>query len=127
MTYDRQKRLVLVASLGLSGLLLGCVVGGWTMWHRSQEQLSDPDFLRSHLDRVDSASEKPAKGPPKALIRVGRAERKSVQRQRSIIGRLVEVQKVTLASEVTGKIVAMPVEEGSTVVAGQTHVASART
>ena len=41
------------------------------------------------------------------------AQRKKVQPQRSIIGRLVEVRKVTVASEVTGKIVDLPVDRGN--------------
>ena len=123
MTFDGQKQFVLVASLGLSALLAGCFLGGMVMWHRSQEELRDPEFLRRQLELVDPASDGPANGPPKALIRVGTAERKCVQPQRSIIGRLVEVQKVTIASEVTGKIVAMPVEEGTAVVASETLLA----
>lgn len=123
MTRDRQKQFVLVASLSLSALLAGCLVGGLAMWRRSQEHLRDPDFLRRQLELVDPASDGPADGPPKALIRVGTAEKKRVHPQRSIIGRLVEVRKVTLASEVTGKIVDMPVEEGTPVVAGQTLLA----
>jgi len=56
-------------------------------------------------------------------VRVGLAERKTIQPQRPIIGRLVEVRKVTVASEVTGKITAIPVEEGTPVVAGKTVLA----
>jgi RND family efflux transporter MFP subunit len=51
------------------------------------------------------------------------AERKTVQPQRPIIGRLVEVRKVTVASEVIGKILDLPVEEGTPVVAGKTVLA----
>jgi len=123
MTHHRQKRLVLVASLTLSALLAGCLVGGLVTWRRSQEQLRDPDFLRSQLELLDPGSEGPANGPPKALIRVGTAQSKSVQPQRSIVGRLIEVQKVTIASEVTGKIVEMQVEEGTAVFTGKTLLA----
>ena len=51
------------------------------------------------------------------------AQRKPFQPQREIIGRLIEVHKVTVASEVTGKIVDMPVEEGTSVVGGETLLA----
>jgi RND family efflux transporter MFP subunit len=44
------------------------------------------------------------------------AKRKTIQPQRSIVGRLTEVRKVTVASEVTGKIIEMPVEVGTPVV-----------
>jgi len=123
MTHDRQKQFVLIASLSLSALLLGCLLGGLAMWRSSQRQLNDADFLRRQLEMVEPAGDAAAEGPPKALIRVSTAERKSVQPQRSIIGRLIEVRKVTIASEVTGKIIQMPVEEGAAVVAGQTLLA----
>ena len=54
---------------------------------------------------------------------VAAAQRKRFAPQREIIGRLVEVHKVTVASEVTGKIIAMPVEEGTQVVANETVLA----
>jgi RND family efflux transporter MFP subunit len=43
--------------------------------------------------------------------------------ERPIIGRLVEVRRVTASSEVTGRIIEMPVEEGSSVSGGETVLA----
>lgn len=123
MSVSRQRQLVLVGSLSLSALLAGGFLGGLALWLRVGEQMQDPEFLQAQLERVSQQSGKPQSGPPPALVRVGIAQRKTVQPQRPIIGRLVEVRKVTVASEVTGKIVDIPVEEGTPVEAGKTVLA----
>jgi RND family efflux transporter MFP subunit len=104
-------------------LLLGIVAGGWGVWHRSRERLKNPEFLRQQLQLVSPTDSQPDSLPPPALVRVSLAHRKTIHPERSIVGRLIEVRKVTVASEVTGKIVEMPVEIGSPLVAGQTLIA----
>lgn len=102
-------------------------MGGVVTWHRSLEQMQDPEFLQTQLERVGGRNAEPGDGSPPALdlaqVRVGAAERKTIRPQKPIIGRLVEVRKVTVASEVMGKIVDLPVEEGTPVVAGETVLA----
>jgi len=120
MNHLRQRSLVLWMALGLTSLLLGGLAGGGAVWHSVQQQLEDPEFLSRQLERVDpQAGRNPAEAP-RALIRVSTAHRKQVQPTRSIIGRLIEVRKVTVASEVTGKIIELPVEVGTPTIAGQT-------
>ena len=123
MSDTRQRWLVLLGSLSLSGLLLGGLAGGWAVGRSVHEQLQDPEFLQRQLERVDPQAGKANSQAPPALIRVSLAQRKKIQPQRSIIGRLVEVRKVTVASEVTGKIVDLPVDRGTPVTAGQTVLA----
>ncbi|MBN2475750.1 MAG: efflux RND transporter periplasmic adaptor subunit [Pirellulales bacterium] len=123
MSSVKQRQTVLVGSVGLSALLVGSLVGGLAMWRSAREQMRDPAFLRMQLESVSPESDSPDAGSPPALVRVGVARRKAIQPQRPIIGRLVEVRKATLASEVTGKIVDLPVEEGTPVVADKTVLA----
>ena len=123
MSASTQRQLVLVGSLGLSALLVGGLVGGLSVWRGSREQMRDPEFLQRQLQRVSPQSSEADAGPPPAPVRVSTAQRKKIKPQRPIIGRLVEVRKVTVASEVTGKITAIPVEEGTPVVAGKTVLA----
>jgi RND family efflux transporter MFP subunit len=123
MNESRQKWLVLLASVALTTLLAGAFGGAWIAERTSRERLQNADFLRQQLDRVDAESSGQRTGPAPALIRVSSAERKTVQPENSIIGRLIEVRKVTVASEVTGKIVEMPIEVGESVVANQTVLA----
>lgn len=57
---------------------------------------------------------------PPALVRVGVAEVAEVQDRFPIVGRLRELQRATVAAEVSGKVLSVPVEEGDSVVGGQT-------
>jgi RND family efflux transporter MFP subunit len=123
MSNSRQSQFVLIAALSLSALLLGVFVGGWGVWYSSRERMADPEFLREQLKRVSPEDGEPANGPPPALVRLSVAQWKTIQPQRSIVGRLTEVRKVTVASEVTGKITEMPIEIGSPLIARETLIA----
>jgi membrane fusion protein, multidrug efflux system len=123
MTESRQKWFALLASVGLTALLVGVFVGAWGSWRTSQDRWEDADLLQQQLEYVNSQNDAPPSGPEPALIRVSVAERKVVQPENPIIGRLVEVRRVTVASEVTGKILEMLVEIGSPVIGGQTVLA----
>jgi RND family efflux transporter MFP subunit len=123
MNASRQSRLVLIAALSLTALLLGVLIGWWTVSYSSRERLNDPEFLRQQLQRVSPDDGDNENGPPPALVRVSVAKRKMIQPQRSIVGRLTEVRKVTVASEVTGKIIEMPVEVGTLVIGDKTLLA----
>jgi RND family efflux transporter MFP subunit len=123
MSASSQKQLVLISSLGLTALLVGALGSGLAVWRGLDARIQDPEFLQEQLQRVSPQDREPNAGPPPAPVRVGLAERKMIQPQRPIIGRLVEVRKVTVASEVTGRITAIPVEEGTPVVAGKTVLA----
>ncbi len=123
MQTSRQRQILLAGSLSLTALLIGGLVGAVAVSHTTRVQLQDPEFLRAQLEKLGPEADGPPREAPPALVRVGLAQQKPFQPQRSIIGRLVEVRKVTVASEVTGKIIAMPVEEGTEVVAGKTVLA----
>lgn len=123
MSKSDQKYVVLIASLGLTALLLGGAFGGLAVWRTVTHRLNDPEFLQKQLQTVQPDGEQANAEPPPARVRVALAQRKPFQPRREIIGRLVEVHKVTVASEVTGKLIAMPVEEGTPVFAGETLLA----
>ncbi len=123
MEKSGHKVVVLIISLSLTALLVGGGAAGLAVWKTVGKQLQDAEFLEAQLKRVRPEKESRGAGPPPALVRVDRAERKMFRPQREIIGRLIEVHKVTVASEVTGAIIAMPVEEGARVTAGKTVLA----
>lgn len=122
MHASSQRRLVLIGSVGLTALLLGGAAGGLVVWRTFDQRLRDAEFLRGQLAAVEPEDDGPAASPP-ALIRVDTARRKAVRPERTIIGRLVEVRKVTVASEVAGKIDELPVEDGTSVTEGETLLA----
>ncbi len=65
----------------------------------------------------------PPQGPPPALVRFGQVEQQTLQDQWPVIGRLREVRRATVATEVFGRIIAMPVDEGTRVEGGKTIIA----
>jgi len=123
MNTSKQRQLVLIGSLSLSALLAGGLLGGLAVWGVARQRMQDPEFLQRRLDQLDLQSGPSEAGPPPALVRVGVAQKKTIRPQKPIIGRLVEVRKATVASEVTGEIIDVPVEEGSRVVADETVLA----
>lgn len=122
MHASSQQRLVLIGSVGLTALLLGGAAGGLAVWRTFHQQLQDPEFLQQQLAATQAKDDRPA-ATRAALVRVDSARRKAVHPERTIIGRLVEVHKVTVSSEVEGTLIEMPVEEGTSVTAGQTVLA----
>lgn len=122
MSTSNQRQLVLICSLSLSALLVGSLVSGFAVWRSFGQRMRDPEFLQRQLELLGPQGPQRGDGAP-TLVRVAVAERKKIRPQRPIIGRLVEVRKVTVASEVAGKVVEVPVEEGTRVVAGKTVLA----
>ncbi|QDU32998.1 Multidrug resistance protein MdtA precursor [Poriferisphaera corsica] len=64
-----------------------------------------------------------SQGAPPASVRVDYAAYESVQNRFDVVGRLQELQMSEIASEVEGKVLRVPVEEGDRVVGGETVVA----
>lgn len=122
MKASADRTLVLVASLSLTALLGGALASGWLVSRMMSGRLNDPEYLQAQIDRLAPPDAKDADSAL-ALVRVSSAERKTIQPQKPLVGRLVEVRKVTVASEVTGKIIDLPVDEGTPVVGGETLLA----
>ena len=120
-----EKRTVFTASLVMTALVLGSAGGGYAVWQFWQRQVTDAEFLRRSLSRLEASGEAATskRESPPALIRVGSVEQKSLQPARAIVGRLTEIRKVVTAAEATGKIIHMPIEEGTEVVGGETLLA----
>src|SRR5690606_18841906 len=63
------------------------------------------------------------RGPQAQLVRVGMIEQKSIVPVRTLVGDLIAVRRATIASEVAGKMVELPVDEGTHVIEGETLLA----
>ena len=124
MSHEVQKRMIALVATALTCLLAGLLIGGAVIHRQWQGRLSDEEFLNGCLKRL---SGKPGPSGPKrassALVRVGAASVETVQPEKPVVGRLREVRKATVASEVIGTIVAMAVEQGSPVTGGKTVLA----
>ncbi len=60
---------------------------------------------------------------PPAHVRLGTAKTQPLRQRIAVVGRLEEVRQATVAAEVAGKVLDVPVEEGDPVKAGQTVLA----
>jgi RND family efflux transporter MFP subunit len=65
----------------------------------------------------------PPGGAPPAAVRVGQVDIRKLQHRVPVIGRLREVRRVTVTSEIEGRIVDLAVEVGDTLEAEQTVIA----
>lgn len=62
-------------------------------------------------------------GPYPANVRLAEAQAKVLRQRIAVVGRLHELQRATVAAEVEGKILEVPVEEGDPVIGGETVLA----
>lgn len=124
MNPTAQQRLITLIAALLTTLLIGTGAGWFAVQRYYSSRLSDTEYLEQRLEEISAGGNagNPDDRPP-VLVRVGTAERRMVYPTRKLVGRLVEVRKVTLQSEVAGKILAMPIDEGTPVVADETVIA----
>jgi RND family efflux transporter MFP subunit len=118
--HEAQKRTIAAVAIALTCLLAGLLGGGLAIQNRWSGKVSDVDYLKDRLKRLSPNTQA---GPPPAqaaLVRVALAREDMIQPERPVVGRLVEVRKTSVSSEVPGTIVAMDVEDGSPVIGGKT-------
>ncbi|WP_186774738.1 efflux RND transporter periplasmic adaptor subunit [Allorhodopirellula solitaria] len=109
-----QKSIVTVLSVCLTAFLLGGLVCYLAM--------------SGFKDSAEaSAASGPAVGKPRGpqaqLVRVGSVQRKPILPTKTLVGDLVAVRSATVATEVAGKVLILPVDEGSRVTGGETLLA----
>lgn len=112
-----QKIVVLVLSLSLTTFLLGGVVGAWAFGKFMPHAATAEGGKEAAGGRGKGAS------PKAQLVRVGLVEKKPIVPVRNLVGDLIAVQSSKIATEVAGKILEMPVDEGVKVVGGKTLLA----
>ena len=106
-------------AVGITALLIGAGVSYYTLNNQTHAKLSDKAFLEKQLKSLSSGDKKDTtRRLP--IVRVARAEMSDISDEQLFDGRLVEIQKVVLASEVSGLINEMTVEVGDKVQAKDT-------
>ena len=108
-------------AVGITALLIGAGVSYYTLNNQTNAKLSDKAFLEKQLKSLSSGDKKDTtRRLP--IVRVARAEMSDISDEQLFDGRLVEIQKVVLASEVSGLINEMTVEVGDKVQAKDTLI-----
>ena len=62
-------------------------------------------------------------GPPPTTVKVGKVENQMMQQRVMVVGRLMEVKRSTVASEVEGRVTALLTPAGREVIGGETVIA----
>lgn len=122
MLEDKQQNRVVVAAVALTFLLGGGGAGAWGVHLWWQGRLADPAWQEAQKSKI--ADDVKPIDRPAAPVRVGEARYESVRAEKMLVGRLHEIHRTTIGSEVEGKVLAVNVEEGSPVEAGKTVLAS---
>ena len=122
MPEDKQQSRVVVAAIALTFLLAGAGAGAWGMHVWWQRHVAAPNGQAGH--KGESGGDKDSADPPAAPVRVGTARREAVRPEKLLVGRLHEIHRTTIGSEVEGKVLAVNVENGSPIEAGKTVLAS---
>lgn len=114
-----QKSVLFVLAVSITTFLLGGMACYWALG-----TFAGPDAGDGAGDTKGSpsAAEK-EQGPPAMLVRAGTIQRKTIVPVRTLVGDLIAVRKATIPTEVAGKVVELPVDEGTRVVGGETLLA----
>lgn len=105
-----------IIAIVLTSLIIGATGSFWIINSRSQAQLSDKGFLQSRLQELETLQKGKEQTPQRLpIVRVQSAKLMEIADQRRFDGRLIEIQKTIVASEVSGLIRQMPVEVGDKV------------
>lgn len=108
-------------AVGITALLIGAGVSYYTISNQTNAKMTDKAFLEKQLKSLSSGDKKDTtRRLP--IVRVAPAQMSDISDEQIFDGRLVEIQKVVLASEVSGLINEMTVEVGDKVQAKKTLI-----
>ncbi len=114
-----QKSLLFVFAVSVTTFLLGGLACYWALGAFGGPAAGHgPDDTKG-----GPPAEGKGPGPQALLVRAGTIERKSIVPVRTLVGDLIAVRTATIPTEVAGKVVDLPVDEGTKVVGGETLLA----
>ncbi|QDT05731.1 Multidrug resistance protein MdtA precursor [Rubripirellula lacrimiformis] len=115
----KQKFIVTLLSVSMTTFLVGGAVGFWAFGKLRPAAIQSDDGP----DGKESGSKGKPRGPQAQLVRVGAIQKEKIVPVKTLVGDLVAVRSAAIATEVAGKVVALPVDEGSRVIGGETLLA----
>jgi len=99
---------------------VGVAVYFYMTWQHGQ---SVDAQVQQAVAEASAAAQQQPQGPPPATVRVAQASEQTARRRVMVVGRLMEVKRSTVASEVEGKVVELLAPAGRDVVGGETVIA----
>ena len=110
---------------GLIGAVaLAAVVGAsvWMWMDRSHRRAVD-GLVQQRVDEQVAAMAAAPQGPPPTSVKVAKASMRTAQQRVTVVGRLEEVRRSVIASEVEGRVLKLLTPAGREVVGGETVIA----
>ncbi|MDR1140460.1 MAG: efflux RND transporter periplasmic adaptor subunit [Planctomycetaceae bacterium] len=114
MSTSKHRSIVLLVSIALTSLLIGAGSVGYYVFAFYQPP--------SKANDQNKSEKKPTPRPP-SLVRVDSAKKELINTIRPFHGKLIEVQLARISTEVSGLVVALPIEVGQKVKGGETLIA----
>ncbi|MDO4587478.1 MAG: efflux RND transporter periplasmic adaptor subunit [Planctomycetia bacterium] len=128
MKFQTENNLLFVVAMALTTFLAGGGVVYWNLSTKMSTLYNDAEFLEKQLARLNESKKgESSKIHRNKTVRVEKAVREKLGTTRFFSGRLVEIQRATLAAETNGPIVSMPVEVGMKVEKDKTLIAEVDT
>ena len=118
-----QEFLVAIIAAAMTTFLLGAWSSYWALDAYGPAVSEAVGASRSGDAKPGPPSGDKGPAPQAFLVRAASIERKHIVPVRMLVGDLIAVRKATIPSEVAGKVVDLPVDEGTRVVAGKTLLA----
>lgn len=110
-------------SIGAVLLAVAVGVGVYLYTGYAHRQSVDGQVQQQVATQVAAAKEQMQQGPPPTKVRVATVGERVMQLRIPIVGRLMEVRRTTVASEVEGKVLKLLTPAGREVVGGKTVIA----
>ncbi|MFN3168744.1 MAG: efflux RND transporter periplasmic adaptor subunit [Phycisphaeraceae bacterium] len=108
----------------LGALVLAGGVGVAVYFYMSWQHGRSVDAqVQRAVAEASAAAKQGPQGPPPATVRVAQVSEQSAKQRVMVVGRLLEVKRSTVASEVEGKVVELLTPAGREVVGGETVIA----
>ncbi|MDR3197100.1 MAG: efflux RND transporter periplasmic adaptor subunit [Planctomycetaceae bacterium] len=114
MPLSKHRSIVLLVSIALTSLLVGAGSVGYYVYAFYQPQPKTANI---------NETEKKSPQHPLNLVRVDTARKELINTIRPFHGKLIEVQLARISTEVSGLVVALPIEVGQKVKGGETLIA----
>ena len=110
---------------GVAGaVFLAILVGVGVYFYMSAEAARSMDELvNARVAEQAEANAKAPQGPPPASVKVALVKEKLTQKRIPVVGRLMEVKRATIASEVEGRVLELLTPAGRELVGGETVIA----
>jgi RND family efflux transporter MFP subunit len=107
----------------LGGCVLAVVVGLGVYFYMAAAAEGSAGAMSGAQDEEEQGGPPPDAGPPPTSVKVAQVTRETMQQRVMVVGRLLEVKRSVVASEIEGRVTELLTPAGRTVIGGETVMA----